>query len=855
MRSLLLGLLWALALPPAFAQQPLRARIDSGWEFRRTDENIWRKAIVPGTVHTDLLAHRLIPDPFTGANEKGLQWIDKKDWEYRASMLVPPAMFDLYEELALDFTGLDTYADVYLNDRLILKAGNMFVGKQVPVKSVLKSGLNRLRIYFHSPIAHDMPKFMKDRLVYPAGNDADDIPLSVHARKAPYHYGWDWGPRYVTSGIWRPIYMVAWNKARLSDVWIRQQALTGENARLEARVTLESRQGGEFSVVVFSADNSFESTQLAVHAHAGKKELNIPFNIPKPERWWPNGLGAQRLYPVTVAVLQGKDTLQQMQRKIGLRTVEVVNEADSMGTGFFVKVNGHPVFMKGANYIPSDNFLPRVTPQRYRKMFEDIQASHFNMVRVWGGGIYENDAFYDLADEKGILVWQDFMFACTLYPSDKDFLEQVKEETAYNITRLRNHPSLALWCGNNEIAVAIKNWGWKDGYAYSDEQWQQMLKGYDTLFLDVLKNEVQRYDPGRFYFPSSPISNWGRAEDFRHGDNHYWGVWHGMEWFEALNTHVPRFMSEYGFQSFPELNTVRTYADSSQWDIHSFVMQAHQKSFTRGNAAIKTYMDHYYRQPRNFPAFLYLSQVLQAEGMKVGMEAHRRNMPFCMGTLYWQFNDCWPGASWSGIDYFGRWKALQYFVKEAYKPLLVSNTMEEGELRTYVVNDLLRDEPLDLVMQLMDMNGKVLYEKTLPFTAKANTSKAVHSIRKETLLNGAAPGKVILYTKLVKNNQPVSENVFYFVAPRDLELPEPVVTTHVMETDGKISVRVSTDKLAKNVCLLLENDNGVSAFSDNYFDLLPGTARTLQLDTKLSAAEVNKQLRILHIANACEYKQ
>jgi beta-mannosidase len=325
-----------------------------------------------------------------------------------------------------------------------------------------------------------------------------------------------------------------------------------------------------------------------------------------------------------------------------------------------------------------------------------------------------------------------------------------------------------------------------------------------------------------------------------------------MEWFEALNTHIPRFMSEYGFQSFPELNTVRTYADSSQWDIHSFVMQAHQKSFTRGNAAIKTYMDHYYKPPRNFPAFLYLSQVLQAEGMKVGMEAHRRAMPYCMGTLYWQFNDCWPGASWSGIDYFGRWKALQYFVKEAYRPLLVSNVVEDGQLGTYVVNDLPNDEKLELVMQLMDMEGKVLHEQTIRFTAKANTSKAVHSIQKETLLNGAAPEKVILYTKLVKNSQPVSENVFYFVAPRYLQLPEPVVTTHVSETEGKISVRVSTDKLAKNICLMLENDKGVSTFSDNYFDLLPGTARTLQLDTRLSATEVNRQLRILHIANACE---
>lgn len=844
-----MGVLTAILAIPASAQ--MRIIVDSAWEFRRTDENVWRRAAVPGTVHTDLLAHRLIPDPFAGANEKGLQWIDKKDWEYRTSFLVPPVTLQ-YDGLALDFTGLDTYADVYLNDQLILKAQNMFAGKQVPVKSFLKPGLNQLRIYFHSPIANDMPKFMNDRLVYPAGNDADDIPLSVHARKAPYHYGWDWGPRYVTSGIWRPVYFVAWNKAQLRDVWIKQQQLTTASAQLTARVKLDVQQAGQYKIAVYSQSGAFSTKTFNAQLTAGATETDIAFTIPKPRRWWPNGLGEQHLYPVSVAVIHGRDTVQKMQRRIGLRTIEVINEADKMGTSFYVKVNGHPVFMKGANYIPSDNFLPRVSPQQYEKMFADMQSSHFNMIRVWGGGIYENDQFYDLADEKGILVWQDFMFACTLYPSDKDFLEQVKEETAYNIARLRNHPSLALWCGNNEIAVAIKNWGWKDGYAYTDAQWQKMLKGYDTLFQDILKKEVQQHDPGRFYFPSSPISNWGKAEDFRHGDNHYWGVWHGMEWFEAFTTHIPRFMSEYGFQSFPELNTVRTYADSSQWDINSFVMQAHQKSATRGNAAIKTYMDHYYKQPRNFPAFLYLSQVLQAEGMKTGMEAHRRAMPFCMGTLYWQFNDCWPGASWSGIDYYGRWKAMQYFVKKAYAPILVSNTLEEDKVRTYVVNDRLEDENLRLVLQLMDMEGKVLSEKQLAVKAKASTSEAVHSIGKKELLNGGDASKVILYTKLLKNNQQVSENVFYFAAPRDLQLPEPVVTTHVTENEGKISVQVSAGKLAKNVCLLLEDDKGVSHFSDNYFDLLPGATRTLQLSTLLTAAEVSKQLRVLHIANACE---
>ncbi|RPE12832.1 glycoside hydrolase family 2 protein [Chitinophaga lutea] len=843
MRNLLKSLLLAALATPAFAQT--NSELKGNWEFRRTDENIWRTATVPGTVHTDLLAHRLIPDPFQGANEKGLQWIDKKDWEYRCSFDVTGAQLQ-HDALSLDFTGLDTYADVYLNDALILKAVNMFAGKEVAVKPLLKAGKNQLRILFHSPVAYDMPKFLESRLVYPAGNDASDIPLSIFARKAPYHYGWDWGPRYVTSGIWRPVYLKAWNKVQLADSWLRQESLNSEQANLNAALTLNVQEAGTYRLLVVHEKGTAAINHTLT---AGTQTVNIPFTIRKPELWWPNGLGAQRLYNVTVAVMQGKDTLQKQEQRIGLRTVTVKNEKDAQGTSFTVMVNGHPVFMKGTNYIPSDNFLPRVTPERYRKMFADMQESNFNMVRVWGGGIYENDQFYDLADEKGILVWQDFMFACTLYPSDTAFLRQVKEEAAYNIRRLRNHASLALWCGNNEVAVAIKNWGWKDGYAYSDAQWASMLKGYETLFGELLRDEVKTHDPGRFYFPSSPISNWGRKEDFSHGDNHYWGVWHGMEWFEAFATHVPRFMSEYGFQSFPDIHTVRRYADSSQWDIHSFVMQAHQKSFTRGNAAIKTYMDHYHHQPKDFPAFLYLSQVLQAEGMKTGMEAHRRAMPFCMGSLYWQFNDCWPGASWSGIDYFGRWKAMQYFVKKAYNPLLVSTVQDGGSVSTYIVNDHLRNESLLLDMQLTDLDGRVLWEKQTPVTAKANTSAVQHSIRRDALLKGADSTRVILYTKLLKNNKVLSDNVFYFAASRQMPLPATEVGVTVEDNKGAVTLKLKSSQLARNVYLLLDGDAD-SHFSDNYFDLLPGRETTVTVQTKLTAEEVKKQLQVQHLALA-----
>lgn len=850
MGNLLRSLLLALLAVPAFAQE-VKTALPS-WEFRRTDENTWRSATVPGTVHTDLLHHKLIPDPFRDANEKGVQWVDKKDWEYRTTLEVIPALLQ-HDAVTLNFEGLDTYADVYVNDVPVLKTQNMFVRKEVSVKKHLKPGKNQLRILFHSPIAQDMPKFLADRLVYPAGNDASDIPLSVHARKAPYHYGWDWGPRLVTSGIWRPVYLKAWNKINITDSWLRQQQLTDAKATLEAALTLDVRKSGTYRILVKSPHEEFETQQVSKTLSTGKQHIRLPFTIPQPQRWWPNGQGDQKLYPVDVIVLSGTDTLQKKRQRIGLRTIEVINEKDEKGTSFFVKVNGRPLFMKGSNYIPQDNFLPRVTPDRYKKLFDDMKEAHFNMVRVWGGGIYENDQFYDLADETGILVWQDFMFACTLYPSDAGFLQQVQEEAEDNITRLRNHPSLALWCGNNEIAVAIKNWGWKDGYAYTDKQWEQLLKGYETLFSKLLPDAVKTHDPGRFYFPSSPISNWGKQEDFNHGDNHYWGVWHGMEWFEAFATHVPRFMSEYGFQSFPDIHTVRRYADTSQWDINSYVMQAHQKSFTRGNAAIKTYMDHYFKTPKDFSAFLYLSQVLQAEGMKVGMEAHRRAMPFCMGTLYWQLNDCWPGASWSGIDYYGRWKALHYFVKKAYNPVLISHWKQEGRVVTYVVSDLPEEETALLDLQLMDMSGKEIWKEQVLVRTKAGGSEMVHSIPVKDILKGADSTKVILYSKLVKNREVLSENVFYFASPRLLQLPKAVIAADVEEKDGKMTVRVRTEQLARNVCLSLELDD-TAHFSDNYFDLLPGRAQVVEVKTRLAKEQVKEQLRIMHLANACKEK-
>ncbi|MDR6565388.1 beta-mannosidase [Chitinophaga ginsengisegetis] len=824
----------------------------TGWEFSRVDEGIWRPATIPGTVHTDLLAQHLIPDPFVGTNEKAVQWVDKKDWQYRKRWHIKKQELNA-EVIELEFKGLDTYADVYLNNHLILQSANMFVSHTVSVKEWLVAGDNELRILFKSPIKTDMPKFLQDSIIYPAGNDASDIPLSIYARKAPYHYGWDWGPRLVTSGIYRPVVLRSWNKAVIRDVYWQQLQLDSTKADMQAEVTIEAAAAGEYTLQVLPAKSTPELAKLPVSLQAGINVIKVPFSIKKPVLWWPAGIGTPFCYELQANLLSNKKVVATQSSKIGLRTIEVVNKPDSLGESFYVKVNGRPVFMKGANYIPQDNFLPRVTKEKQEKLFDDMVTSNFNMVRVWGGGIYEDDNFYRLADQHGILVWQDFMFACTLYPSDPAFLENVKTEAADNIKRLRNHPSLALWCGNNEVAVAIKNWGWQSGYAYTNTQWESLQQGYDKLFKEVLPQQVAAYQPGAFYFHSSPISNWGKPEDFTKGDNHYWGVWHGMEWFEAFNTHVPRFMSEYGFQSFPSMETIRTFAAKEDYDIFSNVMQAHQKSPAKGNTAIKTYMLHYYREPKDFPSFVYLSQVLQAEGMKVAIEAHRRAMPYCMGTLYWQLNDCWPGASWSGRDYDGRWKALQYYVKDAFRPRLVSSVIENGQLCTYLVTDEYQGKA-DLLMKAVDLNGKVIWQKELTdISVKANTSEKLHAIDTAAVLQGNNPARVIFYAQLRIDSKDMERNIFYFAPAKDMNLEVPhldVVTSKVAKDKGVVYIRVKTDKLARNVYLSLDKATATDHFEDNYFDLLPGETRTIRLQTGQLPELIHQALKVTTLVSS-----
>lgn len=814
------GTLSLMAIAGASAQSQIYV-LDKGWEFSQAGSNEWMSARVPGTVHQDLLDHGRLPDPFYGMNEQKVQWVEKEDWLYRTVFTVTADQ--LKSDAAwLTFEGLDTYADVYLNGSLLLKADNMFVGHKLAVKDVLREGENRLMIRFRSPVEETAPQWDTDGFNYPADNDHSEKRMSVYTRKAPYSYGWDWGIRLATSGIWRPVKLTFCNGAAIDDFFVCQQEVTEQVAKVDNQLEINNvtSTSKEAQVkVVYAYGEQADTLTRTVVLQPGKNSLSMPAWIEKPHLWMPNGWGDPALYTFTATVsVDGKEVASR-EEAIGLRSIRVVMEDDKDGKSFYFEVNGKPMFAKGSNYIPGDALLPNMTGERYARLFEDIRAANMNMVRVWGGGIYEDDRFYEEADRNGILVWQDFIFACTTYPHDPTFLKRVSEEAVYNMRRLRNHASLAMWCGNNEIYEGMRYWGWKD--KYSPVVWKEMTEGYDVLFRQLLPELVEANDPGRFYMHGSPYeANWGRPESWKIADSHNWGTWYGQKPFESLDTEIPRFMSEYGFQAFPEMKTIRMFASPEDYELESPVMNAHQKA-SIGNFLIKKTMALYYKVPEKFEDLIYAGLILQGQGMRHGIEAHRRHRPYCMGSLPWQLNDSWPVVSWSSIDYYGNWKAMHYQIRRAFAPVLVDAIKEGNNLSYYIMSDRLTDEELTLNLELMDFNGKVYRKQKVDGLLPANTSKLFYQEPVEQALAGRDSATTFMHMVVKsKKGEVLSDEIYYFAHPKDQLLPKTPLQWQVKQKKGYCEVTVKADKLARDIFIEVPVQ-GVR-FSDNFFDLLPG---------------------------------
>ena len=829
--------------------------LHEGWKFRQARLTNWYPATVPGVVHTDLLQNKIIEDPFFRLNERGLQWIDKEDWVYETCFTLAADMMRK-ENMELVFEGLDTYADVYLNDECILKANNMFRRWSIPVRQYIREENNILKVYFHSPVKIDVPKWDALPYQYPASNDQSENgglfnkKISIFARKAGYHYGWDWGPRLVTSGIWRPVYIRAWSDLRINDVFIEQKEVGAGRAVIAGHVELDADKDMDGVLVTITDEATGRVLgEWQADLKRGTNRVTVDFVLHKPKLWWSNGLGEPFLYRFRTDIIAGGELLDSKTERVGIRSLKVVHQPDKDGHTFYIELNGRPVFAKGANYIPSDNFLPRVTPENYKRTILDAAGVNMNMLRVWGGGIYENDVFYDLCDEHGIMIWQDFMFACSMYPAEGALLDNIHQEAVDNVKRLRNHACIALWCGNNECQDAWLGWGWKreierQNKEYADKIWAQYRQQYHV----TLPGVVREYAPGTFYWPSSPFAFEGEMSGTTDGDRHYWSVWHGKAPISDYDSEKSRFFSEYGFQSFPEFESVKRYAPYPEdWDIRSEVMMSHQRGGDHANGLIETYLLNEYKKPRDFRAFLYMNHVLQGDAIKTAIESHRRQMPYNMGTLFWQHNDCWPVASWASRDYYGRWKAQHYYTRKVYDDILISPVVEGDDLKVYAVSDRLENTSGRLQLQVCQFDGTVVHHWGKSVGISGNDSRVCFSAPLAKLLEGANRGTVYVRVDYTDKSGRVYHNNYCLGKQKDMDYPKVDLQTEVRSIEGGYEVTVSADKFARAVCLSVADNESV--YSDNYFDVQPKSSVQVQVRTRLSAEAFNGSLRLTCLNN------
>jgi beta-mannosidase len=854
----------SLAAAPLQAAEPTARNIDSGWQFRavanvdRTDVKEWHPAQVPGVVQTDLLNSKLIPDPFDRDNEFHLQWIGLADWEYQTTFQMDAAAL-AHDHLDLVFDGLDTFADVYLNDQAILQADNMFRRWRVPAKTLLKPGPNRLRIVFHSavekmiPYVKTLPYILPSISTHNYGNE-ENIATAPYTRKAPYNYGWDWGPRFMTEGIWQPVHLETWDALCIDNFHIHQHSITADLANVTAELDIDAGKATTATLTLahdeMSGPQTSDGTQ-PLQLNAGVNHISFPLRIAAPKLWYPVGYGEQIRYRFSASIRIGREAAAHAETKTGLRSVELRRVPDQWGKSFEFVVNGISVFGKGADVIPFDSFPNRVTPEIHRNILQAARDAHMNMVREWGGGYYESDDFYDICDELGIMVWQEFMFGGDMIPGDVAFQENVRQEAIDQIKRLRDHPSIVIWCGNNEVETGWWHWGDRQEFKASispdtrDRVWQD----YVIMFADILKSAVTQYADPVPYWPSSPSANFEEIPDNQHnGDMHYWQVWHAQAPASDYTLQFPRFMTEYGFQSFPEMRTIEAFAKPEDFDIRSTVMQAHQKN-KGGNERILTYMLREYRQPKDFASYVYLSQVQQAEIIKIGAEHLRRQRPRTMGSLYWQLNDCWPVASWASIDYYGRWKALHYYARRFYDDVLISPFLHDDKVDVYVVSDKLQPLSGTIHMHLLDFSGNSLLEQTKEVQVPAQSSAIYFTVDKAALSAKGDPRRTFLVFDLEVAGKRVSRNLIFFDVTHDLDLPvAPKIETTFNQSGGDFTITLQSQKLTRSVYLSF-GDLDVQS-SDNYFDLLPGEAVTIRLKSSATPEQVRGAMKVTSLTEA-----
>lgn len=822
--------------------------LNGQWLLSRPNQPATLPAQVPGCVHLDLHRNGLIEDPYYRDNEANLFWIGETDWIYRRNFTLSTE-FSQHVQILLHCKGLDTLATIHINGIEAGRAANMYRTWEFDVKSLLQVGDNQIEIYFQA----SMPYLIQqeaEKGILPAWSIGDHrLNSAAWIRKSPCNFGWDWGPQLVTSGIWRDIELLAFNTARLSDLHILQNHSEPNRAQLTLRALLErldADQSLHADITLTLNDQLITSQPITIDDSHFEAHLDVL----NPQLWWPNGMGQQPLYTLSVELKDSQgNLLDKTTKRLGLRTLELERLPDQWGESFHFSANGVPFFAKGANWIPADVFPSRLTRADYARLIKDAADAHMNMLRAWGGGIYEDDAFFDLCDEYGICVWQDFMFACGTYPAyDAEFMASVEAEARDNVRRIRHHASLALWCGNNELEQGLVSQEWTD----HSMSWEDYAKLFDVLLRDV----VQELDPERAYWPGSPHSPHGEREDWRNpawGDTHLWNVWHQREPFEWYRTCYHRFVSEFGFQSFPEPQTVATFTVPEDRNITSYVMEYHQRSGI-GNQTIIHYLLDWFRLPTSFESTIWLSQILQGMAIQYAVEHWRRHMPQTMGALYWQLNDCWPAPSWSSIDSAGRWKALHYLARRFYQPLLVSGVedVEAGKVDLYVTNDQSHAVHGMVQWRLTDAIGNTLESNEFEVTLSPRQSTQVCVLDVSTQLAASTPRNILLWLELGVGDQIVSENLVLFARPKHLPLSNPAITLNTTPLDnGAYEVTLEATQVALWTWLELPV---AAQYSDNFVHLRPGrpVKVTVQPASKLNLAEFSAQISAKSLINTYE---
>ena len=854
--------------------------LNQGWTLTGDTLNINMQVDVPSVVQQSLYENSLIPHPYLGTVENDLLWISEHPWDYTLRFDVDKDMLENYC-VELVFEGLDTYAEVKLNGEKLFFADNQFRTWKQWVNDYLKEKGNLLEVHF---IRYDSTQLALYEQTLPRLPEKYAV-----TRKAPYQHGWDWAPKYKNVGIWKPVKLVGWNEDRLENAYVVTQAANADSANLllhldlvtgvpEAMLYSDYKGDGkvdmDIDVEVSPSMGSFttQENKFLVTKHLkvsiDREYKTLPITIDHPQLWWPNEMGEQPLYDFKVSLKKDGKVLDSKSFKSGIRTFEMVDEPDSIGRAFYFKVNGVPFYAKGANYVPEEMIETWMNPDNTLALLQSAKDAHFNMLRVWGGGIYPSDDFFNICDSLGILVWEDLMYAGTMYPCEHLFCDNVSIETEEQAKRLASHPSLALWCGGNEVSEGYYNWGWQQSLGWSEEDDKVIKEGYDHLFSSEgwLPYIIATNDGTRPYWPSSPSKGWGRPESLTEGDVHYWGVWWGELPYEMYREKVGRFNSEYGYQSYPDYQTLLKIAQGEELNKDAKVIATHQKH-PRGTRQIDDFIQKYYPYSDDFERYVYLSQLSQAYGMEIAIEAHRTAKPYNMGTLYWQLNDAWPVTSWSSIDYYGNKKALQYKLKTLYAPVLLS--LDPKDHGVFVTSDLMRELKGELKVKVADFGGKVFFEDSIEAHVSANGNEKLqieglaeclakaerNNIFVELVhceddpyncvFNAICVGKNDVYVKLelVENDNILAERYYYLAYPKDLKLPEAHLELKVLEENCQTIIEVSTDVFAKDVQVYCTN--GMGDFSDNFFDLEAGQTKRIVFIPNEKQEKFNFSVRCL----------